>query len=187
MFSQLLPLIWLGLASAIVIALAAGFARARLGLLLRRARLLIVSLLLLFALATPGVYLLPALGGLSPTVEGFRLGAEHVLRLLVMLAALALLLESTGVEGLLSGLHGLMGPLAFLGIDRSRIAVRLMLVLHYIEQAPPGRRWRQWLEEGQTVRGPERLGILRQRLTAADLAVLGGLTFAVAVYAALRS
>jgi len=187
MFSLLLPIFWLALASALVIALAAGFARARLGLLLRRVRWLIVSLLLLFALATPGVYLLPVLGGLSPTGEGLRLGVEHALRLLVVLAALALLLESTGVEGLLSGLHGLMRPLACLGIDRSRVAVRLMLVLRYAEQAPPGRHWRRWLEEGQALRGPDRLRIQRQRLTGADVAVLAVLTFAVVAYAGTAS
>ena len=185
MFSQLLPIFWLALARTLVIALAAGFARARLGLLLRRARWLIVSLLLLFALATPGVYLLPALGSLSPTEEGLRLGVEHALRLMLVLAALALLLESTGVQGLLSGLHGLMRPLACLGIDRGRVAVRLMLVLRYIEQAPPDRHWRQWLEEGQALHGPDCLSILRQRLTAVDVAVLAGLTFAVAAYAGM--
>lgn len=68
--------------------------------LLKRTRWLIVSLVLLFALATPGVYLLPMFGSLGPTEEGLRLGLEHFMRLLFVLASLAVLLEMTGLEGL---------------------------------------------------------------------------------------
>jgi hypothetical protein len=46
-----------------------------------------LALVLVFALATPGIYLLPALGGLGPTEEGMRLGFEHLLRLLLVLSS----------------------------------------------------------------------------------------------------
>ena len=49
----------------------------------------------------------------------------------------------TGMEGLVAGLHGLTLPLSWLGLDRGRMAVRLMLVMQYVEQAPPGRHWRE--------------------------------------------
>ncbi len=169
--------VWLALACAALSAIAAWRAGRRFRLLLNRSRWLIGSLLALFALATPGVYLLPALGSLGPTEEGLRLGLEHALRLLALLAALALLLEMTGVEGLLEGLHGLMRPLAWLGLDRGRIALRLLLVLNYVEQAPPGRHWREWLED---TGGDESIGVLhlrRDRLAPLDYAVLAGLTF----------
>ena len=85
---QWLPLLGLSLACAAALAAAAWLAPKRLGLLLHRTRWLIVSLVLLFALATPGVYLLPSLGSLSPTDEGLRLGFEHLMRLLFVLASI---------------------------------------------------------------------------------------------------
>ncbi|MBM3390798.1 MAG: hypothetical protein FJY34_02305 [Betaproteobacteria bacterium] len=176
-FSQLLPLAMLVPVCAAVTGLAMWRAGRHLTLLLRRTRWLILALLLLFAFATPGVYVLPALGAFGPSEEGMRLGLEHALRLLVVLSALALLLQLNDMDGLLSGLHGLLWPLEWLGLDRGRVALRLMLVLRYVEQAPPGQHWRAWLE-GPV--GAERIGVLslrRHRLTALDVAVLAGLTF----------
>lgn len=179
---QRLPAFWLALACAAFSVIAAWRAARRFGLLLERSRWLFVSLLALFALATPGVYLLPALGSLGPTEEGLRLGLEHALRLLVLLAALALLLEMTGVEGLLAGLHGLMRPLAWLGLDRGRVALRLLLVLNYVEQAPPGRHWRAWLEDAGRDKTLGVLHLRRERFAPLDYAVLAGLTFAILAF-----
>lgn len=148
------------------------------GLLLLRTRWLIVSLVLLFALATPGVYMLPLLGSLGPTAEGVRLGLEHLMRLLCVLASLAVLLEMTGAEGLVAGLHGLIRPLSWLGLDRGRVALRLMLVMHYVEQSPPGRHWREWLRGKAACEETVRLHLQASPLGAADFAVLAGLTLA---------
>jgi hypothetical protein len=155
----------------------------RLGLLMKRARWLVASIALLFALATPGVYLLPSLGSFGPTLEGVCLGFEHLLRLFFVLATLALLLQMTGVEGLIAGLHGLMRPLSWLGLDRGRVAMRLMLVMHYVEQSPPRRHWREWLQGGgeAAVETP-RLRLQASPLGAVDIAVLAGLTLAVAAF-----
>lgn len=176
---------WLPLGSllpACAAAVVAGLSAApeRMGLLLKRARWLIASLVLLFALATPGVYLLPALGSLGPTEEGMRLGLEHLLRLVFVLASLAVLLQMTGLEGLVTGLYGLIWPLSWLGLDRGRVALRLMLVMQYVEQSPPGRQWREWLQ-GEIASGePMRLRLQAVPLRAADFAVLAGLTFVMA-------
>ncbi|MBK6630685.1 MAG: hypothetical protein IPG33_06340 [Betaproteobacteria bacterium] len=179
---QWLPLADLSLAC--VAALAAGglLAPKRLGILLKRTRWLIVSLVLLFALSTPGVYLLPSLGSLGPTEEGLRLGFEHLMRLLFLLATLAVLLQMTEVEGLVAGLHGLILPLSWLGLDRGRVAVRLMLVMQYVEQSTPGRHWRAWLDGAnvEPVVGVVRLS--RVRFSLVDYAVLVGLTFGVIVF-----
>ena len=145
-FVQWLPTTGLMLMCAVALAVAARLAPQRLHLLLKRTRWLILSLMLLFAVATPGVYVLPSLGSIGPTLEGIRLGFEHLMRLLFVLATLAVLLHVTGVEGLVVGLHGLMQPLSWLGLDRGRVAVRLMMVMHYVEQAPPGRHWREWMQ-----------------------------------------
>lgn len=179
---QWLPLGGLLLACAVALGTGAWLAPQRLGLLLKRTRWLIVSLVLLFALATPGIYLLPTLGSFGPTEEGMRLGFEHLMRLLFVLASLAVLLQITGVEGLVAGLHGLLLPFSWLGLERGRVAMRLMLVMHYVEQSPPGRHWREWLQ-GSVVEGePVRFRLQASPLRAADIAVLAGLTLAVAAF-----
>lgn len=184
---QWLPLSGLLLACTAALGAGAWLAPQRLGLLLRRTRWLIVSLVLLFALATPGVFLLPSLGSLGPTEEGMRLGFEHLMRLIFVLASLAVLLQITGVEGLVAGLHGLLLPFSCLGLDRGRVAMRLMLVMHYVEQSPPGGHWRDWLlgnvAEGESIRF--RLQALPLR--TADIAVLAGLTLAVAAFIGVAS
>lgn len=177
-----LPQTGLALACAAALAAAIWLARPRLALLLKRTRWLILTLLTLFALTTPGIYLLPVLGGLGPTEEGLRLGLEHLMRLLFVLASLALLLQCTDVDELVAGVHDLIRPLSWLGLDRRRVALRLMLVLHYVERAPPGRHWREWLR-GESVEGaPLTLRLQARPLAAADFAVLAGLTFAVAAF-----
>lgn len=170
------------LACAVALGTGAWLAPQRLGLLLKRTRWLIVSLVLLFALATPGIYLLPPLGSLGPTEEGVRVGFEHLMRLLFVLASLAVLLQITGVEGLVAGLHGLLLPFSWLGLDRGRVAMRLMLVMHYVEQSPPGRHWREWLQGTVVEREPVRFRLQASPLRIADIAVLAGLTLAVAAF-----
>lgn len=178
---QWLPPAGLSLACAAALAAGAGLARERLALLLKRTRWLILTLLLLFALSTPGIYLVPALGSAGPTEEGLRLGLEHLMRLLYVLASLAVLLQVSGVDDLVAGLHGLIRPLSWLGLDCRRVAVRLMLVLHYVEQSPPGSHWREWLH-GEADGAPMALRLQTRPLAAADFAVLVGLTFAVVAF-----
>jgi hypothetical protein len=179
---QYFPPLGLRLACAAALAVGIWLAPKRLGLLLKRTRWLIVSLVLLFALATPGVYLLPLLGSLGPTQEGVRLGLEHLMRLLFVLATLAMLLQVTGVEGLVAGLYGLMRPLSWLGLDRGRVAMRLMLVMHYVEHSPPGRHWHEWLKGEGAAIGPLRLCLQAVPLGASDVAVLAGLTLVVVAF-----
>lgn len=179
---QWMPATGLSLMCAAALATGVWLAPRRLRLLLKRTRWLILSLVLLFAVATPGVYLLPSLGSLGPTQEGMRLGFEHLMRLLFVLATLAVLLQITDMEGLVAGLHGLILPLSWLGLDRGRVAVRLMLVMRYVEQAPPGRHWREWLQGNAAEGEPVRLRLHASPLGAADIAVLAGLTLAVMAF-----
>lgn len=177
----------LSIMCAAALAAGVGLAPRRLQLLLKRTRWLMVSLVLIFALATPGVFLLPSLGSLGPTQEGLRLGVEHLMRLVFVLATLAVLLQMTGMEGLVAGLHGLTLPLSWLGLDRGRLAVRLMLVMHYVEQAPPGRHWREWLQGNLAEEEPVRLRMQVSPLGVADFAVLAGLTFVVMAFVGIAS
>lgn len=142
-FSAGLP--WLPVAWLIAVALACIFislawAKQRILNLLRRSRWLIFSLAVLYAFATPGEYLSGMLGNVGLTYEGLRQGGEQIGRLLAMLASLALLHQSVGTPGLLTGLHCLLKPFP----GRETTVVRLMLVLEYVEQKSDA-RWREWL------------------------------------------
>jgi energy-coupling factor transporter transmembrane protein EcfT len=179
---QTLPFLGLVTICAAGLLAAAWLASQRLGLLLKRTRWLIASLVVLFAFATPGVYLLPFLGGLGPTQEGLLLGGEHLMRLLFVVASLSVLLQLTGVEGLVTGLHGMLRPLSWLGLDRRRVALRLLLVMHYVEQSPPGRHWREWLQGNSAESEPRTVRWHTSPLGVTDIAVLAGLTIAVVAY-----
>jgi hypothetical protein len=105
----------------------------------------LLAIFLLFAWATPGVLLLPNIATVSPTVDGLILGATHLGRLIVVLASLALLLRTTPSEDLVAAFFSLLAPFRAFGVDRGRIAVRLLLVIEYVESAQP-RAWRDWLD-----------------------------------------
>jgi energy-coupling factor transport system permease protein len=129
--------------------------------LLRRTRWLLLSLVLVYAFATPGEAVLPALGGYSPSHEGLLSGGQQALRLITLLATLALLLDVLPRDRILAGLYLLLKPLAHAGVDIDRIAIRVWLTLYYAEHAEPGSQadWRERLqavlehdeEAGQTV------------------------------------
>lgn len=114
--------------------------------LLRRARWILLSLLLIYAFATPGMYLFPPAGSASPTMEGLYAGTLQIWRLMVLLAALALLLRTTGMVPLLSGLYVLMKPLKSVGVNAERIAVRLWLTLRYAETSRAKAESKPWTE-----------------------------------------
>jgi len=153
---QSLAITGLAWAAAAVLPLSLFLARRRSLLLIRRARWLLLSIAVLFAFATPGERLAEPFGGLGVTHDGLKLALEHVLRLTLLLASLALLHERLGNEGLIGGLHWLMAPLAGQRELRERIVVRLLLVLDYVESEPKG-GWRGWLQGEAS--GPERLSL----------------------------
>lgn len=159
--TQLMPLPWLVAAAALCIPAAALLARSHFFLLLRRTRWLLLSIAILFALATPGLLLLPEMGSLGPTREGAMLAFTHLLRLTLVLALLAILLQFSPMENLVAGLYGLLWPLAWLGLERERVALRLLLVMRYVEQAPRGGNWREWLEHAEA---PAQTAVMRWRV-----------------------
>lgn len=111
--------------------------------LLRRTRILLLTLFLVFAYGLPG----PTPGGLSwlPSYEGLGEAALHLLRLVVLLGSLAWLLVPLGHRALMGGLWYLLRPLQDLGLPMDRSVVRLSLVLEYMEKMPEKQDWRQWL------------------------------------------
>ena len=135
----------IALQSGVGLALAIGLAlwtllthRARFLLLLRRVRLLILVLFVVTLLMTPGAALFPA-WGLYPTEEGVALAITQLLRLIGMLAAVSLLLDTTNDRELAAGSLALLQPLAGKRQWPERAVARLLLVFHYLESSPKPR------------------------------------------------
>lgn len=105
----------------------------RLFLLIRRTRWILLSVLTIYAISTPGQPLLDMPGILVPTYEGLADGILQLMRLLAALAALAILLDSLSRKQLIAGLYTMFAPLQWVGVSRERLAVRLALTLHYAE------------------------------------------------------
>lgn len=168
---QWLPLPALLGAALIIFPTAWYFAQRRCLLLLRRARWLLVSIALLFSLATPGSALPEPFGSIGLTHEGCIAAATHVLRLSLLLALLAQLLEYLAIPQLIGGLYLLLAPLGE-KLGRSRIALRLLLVLEYVEQNDKAKHWSDWLkpQPAESVYPPLELAV--PPLTSVDYTVM---------------
>lgn len=112
--------------------------------LMGRIRYFLALILILFAWMTPGDALLASWPAWSPTREGAAMAMVHGLRLVGVVALVALLLGLGGRDFVVSGLYAVLLPLEPLGLPRERLAVRLLLVLRYVEESPVG-NWRDWL------------------------------------------
>lgn len=176
---QPLPATVLAWIAAALLVPALLFARRRTLTLLRRTRWLFLSIVLLFALATPGQRLPGLAGDMGLTVDGVTLAAEHALLLLALLASLAVVHERLGTLGMMAGLYWLLAPIARWRALRERIVVRLLLVLDHVENAPSA-TWRQWLN--QDIECPDRLSLAIGSLRPADWIALGALGMFVAAY-----
>jgi len=78
----------------------------------------------------------PLLGQVSPSREGLLSGLLGGARLMVMLMFLQFLVLALPRERLLAGIHGLLHPLARLGLDPDRASLRLSLTLLAMERRP---------------------------------------------------
>ncbi|MBZ0105185.1 MAG: energy-coupling factor transporter transmembrane protein EcfT [Sulfuricella denitrificans] len=136
----------LGMFSLVVAALLLAGRSSGLLVMVRRARWLLLSLLLIYSFVTPGDALIPGFGPFSPTLQGLSGGAMQAWRLLLLLIALGLLLRSCLREDLLSGLYVLMRPFRVIGFNADRLAVRLWLTLQYAE-GQQGRNVQAWWSE----------------------------------------
>ena len=129
----------LGLVLAVALSLwALLLHRSRFLKLLRRVRLLILVLFAVTLFMTPGAALFPS-WGLYPTEEGIVLAVAQLLRLVGMLAAVSLLLDTTDDRSLAAGSLALLQPLAGKRQWPERAVARLLLVFHYLETSPKPR------------------------------------------------
>lgn len=169
---QALPPDALAWVAALILPLAFFFARRRAMALIRRTRWLLLSIGVMFSFATPGQHL-PGIGGdLGITFDGLLLAAEHLLRLLLLLASLAAIHERLGTTGMMTGFHWLLRPLGQWRTLRERIVVRTLLVLDQVENAPAS-TWRDWLN-GDTVERSQ-LSLTVGSLRAVDWLALASL------------
>lgn len=102
--------------------------------LIKRMRWLFVSLLLVYAYATPGEYLAFLPLNVAPSFEGLHLGLMQIAKLLIAVASLSALFASASKSQLMAGLWTLLSPLRLVGLNVERFTVRMLLTLHYVEQ-----------------------------------------------------
>ena len=107
--------------------------------LLRRVRVLLIAIAILFAWFTPGEAFFHDWPRLGPTREGLALAVLHAARLVAVVCAVAVLLERLSLQRLVSGLHALSRPLRPIGVSPERLALRLFQVVPAI--TPPPVRW----------------------------------------------
>lgn len=142
---------------------------------LRRARWLLLTLWLVFAMGVPGEPFADL--AWAPTYEGIAEANRHVLRLTLMLGFLAALFASLGREGLVSGLWGLMPS----SQASERLVVRLALVLENAYRPDMHGAWKKMLHGAVSPFGGERLELKTMAwrwrdvllLTACGLVLLG--------------
>lgn len=169
MQQQRLPL----LAALVLLSLllACALARARCWQMLRRTRWLLLTTAVLLLWGTPGEYL-SALPGVS--VEGLTLAAHQILCLLLFLAWLSLLLQGLGSQRLIAALYALLSPLRVLGLNRDKAALRLLLVMDFIERPAPAAGWREWLRQGEGLaETPQAIQLPQMRFAWRDVLALG--------------
>lgn len=172
---------------------AAVLARMRFLRLLRRVRVLLLAIAILFAWFTPGEAFVHELPRLGPTREGLALAMLHAGRLVAVVCAVAVLLERLSLQRLVGGLHALARPLRLIGVPPERLALRLLLVLRYVEASPRGHgraQWREWLlpeggEEDGSGAAEEVVVLNRERLGRLD-AIIALVVFAGLLWWSLR-
>ncbi len=100
---------------------------------LSRMRWLWFSLLLIYALTTPGEYIADFSVTILPTYEGLQAGVMQVCKLCCALAILNLLFSTSNKEQLLAALFYLLTPLKWLGFNIEKFSARLLLTFEYVE------------------------------------------------------
>jgi len=158
-------------------ALALVFAHAHCLRLVKRVCVLLLAILVLFAWFTPGEAIFVDWPRLSPSREGLLFALVHGGRLLAVVCWVAILLARMPADRLVNGLYALARPLAVVGLSAERVALRLLLVLRYVDETRvSGRDWRDWLtevdgEDGEVRLTRERPGLWDVLALAAGVAV----------------
>lgn len=148
--------------------------------LLRRARWLLLLMVIMYGYSLPGDALYPDLAHYAPTREGMLQGLVQAWRLTLLILLLDVLVLRMPIADQLTGIHSILRPLAWAGIDRDRVAVRLALTMEAMEQ-PRGWAGMRELLAGQAPAqtGPGVYVLAVRPYRPADWAVLAMLTLGV--------
>lgn len=90
-----------------------------------------LALAVFYAWGSPGHLVWPALAGWSPTVEGLTEAAVRLSGLATVAVGAGLLMQTTATPSLVAAIAWLATPLQPLGLDRDRLALRLVLVMEW--------------------------------------------------------
>lgn len=137
---QVVPVGVLAAAGLVAFAFSSAEARRHFVQLLKRSRWILLTLLLTFLLLTPGER---QWADFPVTKEGLLSGAEHLLRLVSVLLAVAWLVGGRSDQWLLSALWGLLSP--FRSPHGKSLMVRLALTLRYSAGEFNRQSWRTML------------------------------------------
>ena len=140
---QFMGLYALAFSGAVLFAAAMYWHVGLLARILLRSRWLLLTLLLIYAFTTPGEYL-RGWDVYAPTYEGIRQGLLQAVRLMIMLAGLAILLGTTPRADMMAGIYRLIRPLRRVGISVDRFTARLWLTMHYVEMERPKGKTAFW-------------------------------------------
>lgn len=137
--------------------------------LTKRLKWFFLVMWLIYVFNTPGEHWPRWPFSIAPTYEGLRAANVQVLRIMVMLSALAIVLAGNDKETLISGFCALLKPLQCLGLDTERFAARLWLTMYYVETQPTqtnGRRFTDFIEQAltKTMQAPEKMQMEIQRV-----------------------
>lgn len=102
--------------------------------LLRRARWLLLLMVITYGYHLPGEALVPALAQYGPTLEGVLQGLEQSWRLALLLLLLDALVLRIPLADLLTGIYSILRPFTLFGVDRERVSVRLALTMEAMER-----------------------------------------------------
>lgn len=139
--------------------------------LLKRLRWLLLAILIVYGWWTPGNYLIPVLGKLSPTGAGLEAGMLRLAALLLIAASVHLLLQLTTREQLLPALMQLVAPVSPRA-GRERFAIRVLLSLEAIALVQPVVA-SAMQQTNLTQANPARIGHTARRIYQAVLAGAG--------------
>lgn len=113
--------------------------------LLRRARWLLLLMVIMYGYSLPGEALYPVLAHYLPTREGILQGLVHAWRLALVVLLLDVLVLRLPIAEQLTGIHSILRPLAWVGLDRDRVVVRLALTMEAMQRPQDWAGMRQLL------------------------------------------
>lgn len=136
-----------------------------------KARWLWLAMIVLYGWTIPGILVWPA--EWSPTVAGLEAGMFRMERLLLLLAALARLMSALTPPQIAAGIYLLSTPMAWLGLDRRALAVRLALTLELVEKMPKPANWLDSLKSPPHLpNGPGEMRLGIPHVEAWDIGIL---------------